>query len=311
MSCMIYRDAQEYRMIKKLGRGSFGEAYLGFNAKYNYTCVIKIYTSKMAYMKMLREILLLQTVCGGPNIMKLYDVIKESQEGHPALIVEYVDGGSQDVDHIYQTLTPSQVQYYMRELLVALAYTHQMEIIHRDLKFHNALINPTKRYLRLIDFGLSIFHEPDVRNKTIVGTKSFEAPELLLVERSYDYKVDMWSYGVMLATLLLRKFPMFPGGSSDKVLKNIAGVIGGDDLKAYLDHLGRPYNASEDVFTKQPSRVSWKEIAEPGSEIYLTPEAEDLLNRLLRWDPAERLSAREAIYHPYFSVKIPNNLTLS
>eukprot|EP00981_Chlorochromonas_danica_P008568 scaffold2224_cov175-Ochromonas_danica.AAC.10 len=235
----------------------------------------------MAYMKMLREILLLQTVCGGPNIMKLYDVIKESQEGHPALIVEYVDGGSQDVDHIYQTLTPSQVQYDYPSFLLD--------------------------YSSLHSWGFDI----DVRNKTIVGTKSFEAPELLLVERSYDYKVDMWSYGVMLATLLLRKFPMFPGGSSDKVLKNIAGVIGGDDLKAYLDHLGRPYNASEDVFTKQPSRVSWKEIAEPGSEIYLTPEAEDLLNRLLRWDPAERLSAREAIYHPYFSVKIPNNLTLS
>lgn len=146
--------------MRKLGQGSFGEAYLGSNRKLDLACVIKIYTSKMMYIKMLREILLLQTVCGGPNIMKVYDVIRESTEGHPALILEYVQSSDAEVDAVYQSLSPADVQYYMKQLLIALAHVHKMEVIHRDVKPHNVLIDPQRRILRLIDFGLSVFHEP-------------------------------------------------------------------------------------------------------------------------------------------------------
>jgi len=114
----------------------------------------------MAYFKMLREVLMLQTVCGGPNIMKLYDVIKESENGHPALVLEYVQSSDSDIENIYRNLTPYEVQFYMRELLSALVYVHKMEIMHRDIKFHNVLVDPSKKMLRLIDFGLALFYEP-------------------------------------------------------------------------------------------------------------------------------------------------------
>ncbi len=108
---------------------------------------------------MLREILILQTVCGGPNIMKLYDVIHETVNGHPALVVEYANSLGADVDTVYESLTPNDVRYYMKELLIAMAYTHKMDVIHRDLKPQNVLIDLKTRKVLLIDFGLGIFYE--------------------------------------------------------------------------------------------------------------------------------------------------------
>lgn len=159
--------------MRKLGQGSFGEAYLGAHDQEGYEVVVKIFTSKQAYPKMLREIMVLQTVCGGPNIMKLYDVVRENVEGHPALVLEYVESSYADTDEVYQSLTPQEVKFYMRQLLEALAYTHKMEIIHRDVKPHNALIDKKKKVLMLIDFGLSVFHEQGENNEQLISANFY------------------------------------------------------------------------------------------------------------------------------------------
>eukprot|EP01031_Cornospumella_fuschlensis_P027699 gene27699-33456_t len=297
---VTYGNSSHYKLLRKLGQGSFGEAYLGAHDEEGYDVVVKIFTSKQAYPKMLREIMVLQTVCGGPSIMKLYDVVREHVEGHPALVLEYVESTYADTNEVYESLTPEEVKFYMRQLLEALAYTHKMEIIHRDLKPHNALIDKKRKVLRLIDFGLSIFYDPDA-NQTIAGTKSYEAPEILMKLSKYDYKVDVWSFSVMLASLTFRKFPIFHGGHSKNVLDSIITVIGSDDLLLYKNDLGKSYNASDERYNRQKNRRDLKELVDDSNRAYASDQALDLLDKLLRWNPDYRLSAKQALMHPYFN----------
>lgn len=105
---------------------------------------------------------------------------------------------------------------------------------------------------------------------------------MILHIRKYDYKVDMWSYGVMFTSLMLRKFPLFHGSSSDAMKVSIVKVLGAEDLITYLEHIGRAPNASEPLYQEQASRRDWKELAHAGSEAYLIPEAVDLIDHLLR-----------------------------
>lgn len=251
------------------------------SVKYEHKCVIKIFTSKMAYVKMLREILLLQAVCGGPHIMRLYDVIRDSKENHPALVLEYVHSNDADLDDLYLNLSPADVSFFMKELLVALEHVHGLGIIHRDLKPHNVLIDLAVRHATLIDFGLSIFHVPG-ENKTTAGTKPYEAPEMLLAQRQYDSAVDMWSFGAMLGGLLFRKIPFFPGGGGNAVLENIIRVMGAEGLLAYQDRLGMEHNASDAMYAIRRTARPWKELISEDSRQYATDSALDLLDKILR-----------------------------
>lgn len=154
--------------------------------------------------------------------MRLYDVIHE-RSGNPALVFEYIDSNDADIDDLYKSLSLADIKFYMRELLIALRYLHGAKIIHRDVKPHNVLIDQSRRSLRLIDFGLSVFHTPDA-DQSIAGSKAYEAPELLVSHHRYDTKVDMWSTGAMLAALMFRRFPMFVGVKSENVLGQIVKV---------------------------------------------------------------------------------------
>jgi len=151
-----FSDREEYRLVKRLGTGVFGEGYLGHNVKYDYPCVIKIFTERMHHEKMINEIVILQTLCGGPNIIKVHDVLRESNKEIPAIVFEFVNVSNPT--HLYPTLTDKDVKYYMKHLLKALEYVHKEGIIHRDIKPSNVLIDHANRKLKLIDFGLSVFH---------------------------------------------------------------------------------------------------------------------------------------------------------
>ena len=95
------RNIGDYRLTKKLGHGAFGEAYLGLNIQ-------KI----------------MQILCGGPNIIKVYDLLQEAEHGHPAAIVlEYINAVY--YKELYPTLNASDIQYYMKEFLIALKYMHE------------------------------------------------------------------------------------------------------------------------------------------------------------------------------------------
>lgn len=144
-------------ITQRLGSGSYGEAYLGHNITSNQQFVIKLYRfGKLKRKKMMREIFVTQSICGHPNIIKLYHVIKQSLTGYPALVFEYAkDTYYRD---LYPKLTPEDVRYYMYEILKGLAFAHERGVMHKDLKPANIMIDHDQRRLKIIDWGLSQFY---------------------------------------------------------------------------------------------------------------------------------------------------------
>eukprot|EP01122_Echinamoeba_exundans_P005804 TRINITY_DN1596_c0_g1_i2.p1 TRINITY_DN1596_c0_g1~~TRINITY_DN1596_c0_g1_i2.p1 ORF type:complete len:374 (-),score=86.43 TRINITY_DN1596_c0_g1_i2:98-1087(-) len=304
VSCATFSDMEDYEVVRKVGRGKYSEVFEGINVMYNTKCVIKI-LKPVKKKKIKREIKILQNLCGGTNIIKLLDVVRDPQTKTPSLIFEYVD--NIDFKILYPTLSDYDVRFYMYELLKALDFAHSNGIMHRDVKPHNVMIDHNKRQLRLIDWGLAEFYHKDQEYNVRVASRYFKGPELLVDMQDYDYSLDLWSFGCMFAGLIFKKEPFFRGLDNKDQLVKIARVIGTDELDAWIDRYGLAIDPQFRTAIGRHSRKPWKKFVTPENQHLAGPEALDLLDKLLRYDPAERLTAREAMEHPYFSIlKAPN-----
>jgi len=179
----------------------------GINTLNNSKCVIKV-LKPVKKKKIKREIKILQNICGGTNVVKLLDVVRHEQTGTPSLILEYVD--NLDFKQLYPTLKDFEVRFYIFELLKALDFSHSIGIMHRDVKPHNVVIDHKKKQLRLIDWGLAEFYHPGQEYNVRVASRYFKGPELLVDYRTYDYSLDLWSLGCMLAGIVFKKRTIFP-----------------------------------------------------------------------------------------------------
>ena len=164
----------------------------GFSAATNSKCVVKI-LKPVKKKKIKREIKVLQNLYGVPNVIKLLDTVRDPASKTPALIFEHVN--NVDFKVLYPTLSDMDVRYYMFELLTALDACHSMGVMHRDVKPHNVMIDPKKRELRLIDWGLAEFYHPHKEYNARVASRYFKGPELLVNLMQYDYSLDLWSLG--------------------------------------------------------------------------------------------------------------------
>jgi mitogen-activated protein kinase 7 len=194
-----------------------------------------------------------------------------------------------------QPLTDEHIQYFLYQVLRGLKYIHSANIMHRDLKPANILINSTCD-VKICDLGLARGYDKEatVGMSSYVVTRWYRAPELLLGAYSYTKGVDMWSVGCIFAELIGRA-PLFQGANYLDQIKKIFEVIGSpseSDLKAM--------NLS-DVAIKQLqllpqlASLSFAQIF-PNAN----PVALDLLSRMLRFDPNQRITSEEALAHPYF-----------
>jgi len=247
--------------------------------------------------KIKREIKILQNLCGGTNIIKLLDVVRDPQTKTPSLIFEYVN--NVDFKVLYPTLQDMDVRYYMMELLKALDYAHSNGIMHRDVKPHNVMIDHKTRTLRLIDWGLAEFYHKDQEYNVRVASRYFKGPELLVDMQDYDYSLDLWSAGCMFAGIIFKKEPFFRGNDNKDQLVKIARVLGTDLLDTWMDKYGL-YLSWRNVIGKQASKP-WSQYITAENSHLCVAEALDLLDKLLRYDPQERLTAREAMEHRYFA----------
>lgn len=157
----MYGNTSDYRLIRRLGAGSYAEGYLAMNIPHNYTCAIKIYHQEKMQIRIKREILILQNVCGLKNIIPLYDLIVDnSEEKHPSLVFEYVHGDKFE-DIVYGGMKSIEdIRFYAREVLTGLYYLHQHGVIHRDIKPNNVMFDMKQRVVRIIDLSLARFHIP-------------------------------------------------------------------------------------------------------------------------------------------------------
>lgn len=294
----------EYMIDERVGRGKYSEVFSGMNIRTKKRCIIKV-LKPVRSKKIRREIKILQLLAQGPNIITLLDLVREPETRTPCLIFEPVNS----VEHraLYPSFTDNDIRYYLYQLLVALDYAHSRGIMHRDVKPHNVMIDHHTRTLRLIDWGLAEFYHPGVPYNVRVASRYYKGPELLVDFQEYDYSLDMWSVGCMLAGMIFRIDTFFQGRDNNDQLVKIVQVLGTDAFNSYLASysisLPSVYERTEISGRHQKffPRRPWESFITPNNTHLAHPTAIDLLDRLLRFDHMQRLTAAEAMQHPYFA----------
>jgi len=247
----------------------------------------------------MQEIKILRRLSGGPNIVTLLNVVRNEQYERPSLVFEYVD--NIDFRTLYPRFTDYDIRFYIYELLKALDFCHDKGIMHRAVKPQNVMIDHKHRKLRLIGWGSADFYLSGTEYNEWLGSAWIQAPELLLEHLKYDYSVDMWSVGNMFASMIFRREPFIHGITISSIINKIASILGTDDFFAYL----AKHNIELDPLYREAlpcvPEKSWQSLINVENERFADDEAIDFVDNLLRYDPNERLTAREALAHPYFT----------
>lgn len=294
---VCWASQRDYEVVRKLGRGKYSEVFQGINMASKEKCVIKI-LKPVKKKKIKREIMILQNLLGGTNIITLLDMVRDPISRTPSLIFEHVN--NTDFKQLYPTFVDYDIRFYLHELLKALDFCHSRGVMHRDVKPHNVMIDHSRRQLRLIDWGLAEFYHPGQEYNVRVASRYFKGPELLVDFQEYDYSLDLWSVGCMLASMTFRKEPFFHGSDNYDQLVKIARVLGTDDLFEYLDKYQIDLDPQYDEILGRYQRRPWSRFVTKENQHLVTSESLDLLDHLLRYDHATRLTAKEAMAHPFF-----------
>merc|ERR1719446_1504954 len=287
----------DYEVLRKIGRGKYSEVFEGVFVTTGDKCVVKI-LKPVQKKKIKREIRILQNLCGGPNIVRLLDVVRDPQSKTPSLIFEYIN--NTDFKTLYPTLTDQDIRYYINEIMKALDNCHSQGIMHRDVKPHNVMIDHENRKLRLIDWGLAEFYHPAREYNVRVASRYYKGPELLVDLQLYDYSLDIWSLGCMLAGMVFRKEPFFHGHDNYDQLVKIARVLGTEGLFQYLDKYSLELDPHFDDILGRHARKPWAKFVTPENKGLVNPEVMDLIDRMLIYDHAARILPKEAMLHAYF-----------
>ena len=245
-----------------------------------------------------REILIMK-YCQHENIIPLLDVIihlnKDEQNNKFAdvyLVMEKMDSDLQKIIASKQELSDEHYQFILYQMLRALYFLHSANIIHRDFKPSNVLINEDCT-VKLCDFGMSRgIKEENVLLTEYVVTRYYRAPEVMLSSHHYSKKIDVWSVGCAFAELLSKKF-MFPGENYIAQIKLIIDVLGTQDV----NDLNFISNSSAKNFVMQ-----FQNIPKKNFKTILNcqnPLAVDLVEKMLVFNPDKIYSIEDCLNHPY------------
>ena len=245
-----------------------------------------------------REILIMK-YCQHENIVPLLDVIvhlnKDKNMNKVAdvyLVMEKMDSDLQKIIASKQELSDEHYQFILYQMLRALYFLHSANIIHRDFKPSNVLINEDCT-VKLCDFGMSRgIKEENILLTEYVVTRYYRAPEVMLSSHHYSKKIDVWSVGCAFVELLSKKF-LFPGNNYIEQIKLIMNVLGTQDDKD-LEFIS---NSSAKNFVKQFKNIPKKDFKNIlKSE---NPLAVDLVEKMLVFNPEKRYSIEQCLEHPY------------
>ncbi|KAJ2873809.1 hypothetical protein FB639_004170, partial [Coemansia asiatica] len=245
----------DFSVLKLIGKGGYGKVYLVRHKLTHRYYAMKV-LRKASILLQRRQITFTMTERSilsevqHPFIVKLYYAFQSNSKLY--LIMEYVAGGELFTHMANERIfSEDQAVFYSAQLVLALSHLHKLGIVFRDIKPENCLLDK-HGHLVLTDFGLSkTALGEDGRTNTFCGTPAYMAPEVLDSSTSYEFSVDWWSLGILLYEMLTGSVP-FKGKSPTQISKNIAKTK-----------------------VKYPN--------------YLTADAKDLIIRLLRKKPAQRI----------------------
>uniref|UniRef100_A0A2P2JGW4 Mitogen-activated protein kinase n=1 Tax=Rhizophora mucronata TaxID=61149 RepID=A0A2P2JGW4_RHIMU len=296
----LFEIDTKYVPIKPIGRGAYGIVCSSVNRDTNEKVAIKkihnAFENRIDALRTLRELKLLHHL-QHENVIALKDVmmpINRTSFKDVYLVYELMDTDLHQIIKSSQALTNDHCQYFLFQLLRGLKYLHSANILHRDLKPGNLLINANCD-LKICDFGLArTSNGKDQFMTEYVVTRWYRAPELLLCCDNYGTSIDVWSVGCIFAELLGRK-PIFPGTECLNQLKLIISILGSqkeEDLEFIDNPKAKKYIKSLPYSPGMPFLHLY-----PGAH----PLAIDLLQRMLVFDPSRRITVTEALQHPYMS----------
>lgn len=273
------------------------------DSKTNHVVAIKkckhIFQTRTLAKRTLREVRLLRLL-EHENVIKLLSILQPHGLHTFQCIYAVFEIMETDLASIIksgQKLGDQHVQYFTLQILRALDYIHSSKIVHRDLKPRNLLVNGDCQ-LKLADFGLARFYDAASDSKCVsmteyVTTRWYRAPEILVGWRTYDYSVDMWATGCIIAELLGRK-PLFPGSDAINQIEHICNILGKPEEEYIAKSRKAAYREILRNLQVNDGRQEFREIYRGAN-----PAALELLDSLLRFDPGHRMSASAALMHPY------------
>lgn len=293
-----YGYSDDYEIVKRIGSGKYSQVYEGINIVNDKEVIIKV-LKPVKKRKIRREVAILKLLKDHENIVKLIDVIVDPSSKTPSFVYEKIE--NVDFKILFPKLTGFEIKFYMYKVLEGLAYAHSKGIMHRDIKPHNIIINPKEKVLKIIDWGLAEVYSDKMEYSVRVASRFYKSPELLVENAKYDYSMDIWSFGCMLAGLIFKKEPFFHGNDNNDQLYKIIKVLGTDDLKHYLDkfNLKLTHRFGDDV-NDGISKKQWTNFITTENEKLCTPEALDLLSKCLVFDHSLRITAEGGMSHAYF-----------
>jgi len=308
-----YQGMERYAKLEKIGEGTYGVVYKAQDKVTREIVALKKIRLEAedegVPSTAIREISLLKEL-PHLNIVGLKDVVHENQKLY--LVFEYLEqdlkkymdyvnyqppvavpAGTEPPPRAQKRLERLLVKSYMQQLVKGIAFCHSHRVLHRDLKPQNLLID-RQGTLKLADFGLARAFGLPVRTFTHeVVTLWYRAPEILLGGRQYSTPVDIWSVACIFCEMLTSR-PLFPGDSEI------------DQLFRIFRQLGTP---TEETWPGVTSLADYKQsfpkweptpLIKTIRELRADPLALDLLQKMLVYEPSKRISAREALKHPYF-----------
>lgn len=276
------------------GSGTYGVVYKAMDKQTNTIVALKRIRLEVEDEGIpsttLREISVLRQL-KHPNIVELSDVIQS--DGRLYLVFEYVDKDLKKYfDATEGPMTSQLLKSYTAQLLRGLLYCHVRGVMHRDLKPQNVLVSRDGQ-LKLADFGLARAFVPPIRPFTHeVVTLWYRAPEILLGAKTYALPVDIWSVGTILAEMVTKR-PLFPGDSEI------------DEIFKIFRILGTP---NEEVWPGVTSLPDWNKDFPVWPALKIDPYVKglsssgiDLLMQMIDLDPRKRISAQDALDHPFLA----------
>ena len=265
--------SQKYKVLSRLGDGSYGTVYLAINiiTKQNFAMkkINKVKENEIDDMEIKNEIDILSKL-DHPNIVKIIEFYSTPKAYY--IITDFCSCGElyNQLKHEY---TENQLAVLFYQVLSGLSYLHSKNIVHRDLKLENILISEIEKdnntndkyfWVKIIDFGTAKIFEKNKNEKAVVGSSYYIAPEVL--HKNYNEKCDTWSIGVILYMLIVGKAP-FDGQNDEEIIENI-------EKGEYNSKHKKLLNSSFEV--------------------------QDLLKKLLEINVNKRLSSSDALKHSWF-----------